>query len=233
MDISFAATLRAAGYITVSQLDHHFGMTPDDVALKPWMVMTDNGVWDGVRYRPRAKQAHWALRTEVYLRLAPRLTDWRLGGPAEGDVVPDALMQFPTVPQPVALEVDTGKENAAQWQEKLVGYRHASPDWNLLVVGQGGPLRRSRLTQWLELFSPLPWQVAWVDDLVDGWECTWTVPALPADAATPETGTRAVVYWLDGAPIAKDAVAVLWKKGYTVGAHERRHGQDLYYLIRP
>ncbi|PSR20602.1 MAG: hypothetical protein C7B45_14270 [Sulfobacillus acidophilus] len=233
MHSDLRTTLKAVGYITSEQLQQHFGLATTAIALEPWMLMTAQGLWDRDQYQKGARLHHWALRTQVFLDLAPQLQEWQIEAHVADVIRPDALLQVTRVPAPIALEVDTGKENERQWQEKLVAYEFSPSQWHVFVVAQGQARRLAGLAQWLAENCPRPWLLLRASELACAWSWDWREPR--AEVQNPPTTrvslARTVQYCLNGEIVARGWAESELSAGHLeVKAYERRHGVDLYHL---
>jgi hypothetical protein len=232
MHSDLSATLQATGYITFEQLHRHFERTASSIVLEPWMLMTSQGLWDRHQYRTGVHLHHWALRTEVYLYLAPHLMEWQIEAHAAQGIRPDALMYVSAVHAPIALEVDTGKETGRQWEEKLAAYELSPPNWHIFVVAQGKARRMRKLALLLSTACPRPWLLVPATDLADEWPWDWSKPCSSAPDAPNQASTeRAVQYCLNGEVVAREWAESQIRAGHLqFGAQERRHGVDVFHL---
>lgn len=228
MDSDWTTTLTMTGYLSQEQLERSYPKLPVPLSLEPWMLWYRDALWDKRRFRGGQQRAHWSLRTDTYLSLLPVLQWWHLE-PQDGLVRPDALLRIQGIEGPIALEVDTGKETRAQWQEKLHRYSAADPTWRILVVAQGGRVRLTRLTSWLAASSPRAWSVWPAASLtsVPAFHFQDPIPMPPASKAV----ARRCQYVLDSESLSPDAAQRGLREGTLLIQHrERRHGVDIVFL---
>ena len=201
MECDLITTLRTCGYLSRQQLSAIFSLTPEEMILEPWMLWYRDALWDSARFRKGRHRAHWELTTQTYLAFAPQLAEWT-ADPGDGEARADALIRLIEAPYWIALEIDTGKENQQQWQDKLVRYRHMSPhERRLLVVAAGKSLRLRQLSTWLKQ-SPLPWALLEANKLPPHEPLNWHGVLSPEESVpSSEQSVREVIYWLDGAPL--------------------------------
>ncbi len=228
VDSDWTTTLTMTGYLTQEQLQRWYPMIARPLRLEPWMLWYQDALWDKRRFTGGQKQAHWLLRTEIYLSLLPILEEWCLE-PQAGIVRPDALLRVQGIAGEIALEVDTGKETRAQWLEKLHRYSAADPAWRVLVVARGGQVRLTRLTSWLETSSPRAWSVWPADSLPSRPRFHFENPVvgLPPKRAL----ARPIQYMLKTRPLPQEAAEAGLKEGTLHIQHqERHHGADIIFL---
>lgn len=224
--------IEATGYVNRLQLRRHFGVTPDSFDLADWMVWQQDAIWDGRRSHRGRHHAHWALRTDAYLAWHQDLTSWQCEPRDQFLIQPDALLTVAIWPDPIALEVDTGKETRRQWEQKLHRYLAAPDDWRLLVVATGGPRRLQRLAGWLESTAPRPWCLVAASHLSDWTTASWHEPAAPT-VEPRRVANRPLLYFLEGAQISgPEAHSLLDSGAVFVGARERRAQAEYLHLQR-
>ncbi len=232
MNHDLASTLKATGFISHDQLEHHFALNIANIELAPGMLHTRDGLWDAGQYRRGGHLAHWTLRTEVFLAMADNLVAWHRAAPLESLVQPDALLTFVGQTHPIALEVDSGKETRGQWHEKLQEYQLAPQDWHVLVIAKGQSRRQSHLRAWLCQDAPRPWLLIPSDPLPHNWDWHWSRPQNSRAILIDQLAGRTRLYLLNGNPIPTQSAEQLLKaRRAQIHGYERRHSSDVYHLI--
>lgn len=230
MNRTMKSVLHSTGYLSESQLMKFYQLSPQDIMLDKDTLWYHKALWTKQYFHKGKHPNHRALCTETYYAWAPYLDQWTLEDHHDTQVRPDALIRISGQPRLIALEIDTGKETARQWSEKLSLYYASPREWHILVVADGKALRLSRLRLWLEA-SPRPWTLVPRTDLTLAPPTQWQSPKTsdPAPASTPSIH---VEYWLNNvqvdAPIAHQLLATGRVRHH---GEEYRHRTLIYHLI--
>lgn len=230
MDRDLVSILHTTGCLSEEQLARYFGLDPARLTLESWMLWHDGMLWDSRQFQSNRHRHHWTLRTEAYWALSPQLHAWQNEPPGDWLLRPDAICRLQEPDITIALEVDTGRETADQWRDKLHRYESAPDDWHLLVVAHGKRLRLHRLAEWLADRSPQPWALVSEEALATVTALTWHTPHRPP-LETPRTSRTRAYYLPDDQPLPPEAAEQLLASGHwVIGAIDRQHQEERCYL---
>ncbi len=225
--------LKDTGFLSQEQLAAYFGATRDTLPQERWFLWYRGALWDARRFHKGSHRRHAELRAEVYCRLVPVLQSWTTQWSMDDPFRPDALLTLANQPGIIALEVDTGSESADEWRDKLARYHSAPENCRMLVAAQGQSVRLDNLARLLEHESPVSWLLMPWDGIREdmGWE--WQEPAAPiAPIAARPAVDRVIRYVLGEMPISVSlALAGLAQQRFRQRGLERKHGQDIIYLV--
>lgn len=234
--ITWQLVLETTGYLSSSQARHYF-----DLALvgNDWpsdLIIWRDALWTRAQFQRGAHPKHRELITEAFIRLYPFVTHWQTAGTQFG-LFPDAIIRVSTYEIPILIEVDTGKENAKQWQTKLAMYRleaFANPQFGLWVIAAGGSRRISHLTAWVgDADLPIPWQVSPVPQLPEPFLAPDKKPIPPPPSvmrkeSLPEQPRYRL--WPEGEELTVLQAQSLLRQGAHIHAKEITALGPLYYL---
>ena len=185
---AWMTALKTTHYLDEDQLLRYFDtrLSAIQAEMPENVVIYRGAVWTKGAFFRAKHIRHRALLAEIYCRLLESGIEWSY--PVEDTTLkPDAILA--TGNGPIYVEADTGKENQKQWLQKLQEYQNIG-NGALWVVAQGGPVRLSRLQQWItQAHLSIPWVLTPLADVrADLPRFTWPAPAtnpLPPEPLVP------------------------------------------------
>lgn len=237
MDRSWQDALSQIGVLHETHLKEYWQMTLADIPLDNDIILYRQAIWQRSFFGQGAQFRHRILVAEIFLALSPWIEEWARTDRTDASLSrPDAVLQLAGLPGQIWLEADTGKENRAQWKDKLVGYWVDPPprDTTLLIVAQGGGRRLQRLDSWIRESSiPIPWTLVPTANLrtpPEHWE--WIQPSVPpVQDGTPSPSKDVIYCTVHGEPITSlQAEQGLAEKRYVIQARQIQSNRDIFFL---